>query len=39
MPRAVETMQAQQKGSVVRNVAMAINQTLNGGGVYRIFEV
>jgi Icc-related predicted phosphoesterase len=26
-------------GAPVHNVAMAINQTLNGGGVYRIFEV
>jgi Icc-related predicted phosphoesterase len=26
-------------GTPVHNVAMAINQTQNGGGVYRIFEV
>lgn len=26
-------------GAPVHNVALAINQTLNGGGVYRIFEV
>ena len=26
-------------GAQVHNVALAINQTLNGGGVYRIFEV